>query len=185
MPGIDDLSERMSCHNAAGVANVTGRSDVTHSSSSAVARDSGCDQYGFQKEEAMKVCGKMLFAVSLVLLFAAPATNGQEKKLVPKFDPANQTTIQGVIDQVSDYECPISGKMGSHFSIKNTDETVEVHLAASKFLKEYGIVFAKGDAVQVTGTKTTFDGKPALLARQVTVGDRTYSFRDDKGIPLW
>jgi DNA/RNA endonuclease YhcR with UshA esterase domain len=133
----------------------------------------------------MKVCGKIFFAVALGLLFAASAANAQEKKLVPKFDAANQTTIKGVIDQVSDYECPISGSMGSHLSVRNSDGTVEVHLAASKFLKEYGIVFAKGDAVQVTGTKTTFDGKPALLARQVTVGDRTYSFRDDKGIPLW
>jgi len=136
-------------------------------------------------EEAMKICGKVLFAVSMSLLFAVSAANAQEKKLVPKFDAANQTTIKGVIDQVSDYECPISGTMGSHLSVKNADETVEVHLAAAKFLKEYGIVFAKGDPVQVTGTKATFDGKPALLARQVIVGNRTYSFRDDKGIPLW
>ena len=133
----------------------------------------------------MKICGKILFAVSLCLLFAASTANGQEKKLVPKFDAANQTTVKGIIDQISDYECPISGSMGAHLSVRNSDGTVEVHLAASKFLKEYGIVFAKGDAVQITGTKATFDGKPALLARQVIVGDRTYSFRDDKGIPLW
>lgn len=133
----------------------------------------------------MKIYGKILFAASLVLLFAASASNAEEKKPVPKFDAANQTTIKGVIDQVSDYDCPISGTMGSHLSVTSSDGTVEVHLAASKFLKEYAIVLSKGDTVQVTGTKTVFDGKPALLARQVTVADRTYSFRDDKGIPLW
>ena len=133
----------------------------------------------------MRTCREVLITFCLVLLFAAPATRAQEKKLVPKFDPANQTTIQGIVDQVSEYECPISGAIGSHLTVKSGEGTTEVHLATSKFLKEYGINFAKGDSVQVTGTKTVFDGKPALLARQIIVGDRTYSFRDDKGIPLW
>jgi DNA/RNA endonuclease YhcR with UshA esterase domain len=133
----------------------------------------------------MRICREILIAFCLILLFAVPATRAQEKKLVPKFDPANQTTIKGIIDQVSDYECPISGAIGSHLTVKSGDGTVEVHLATSNFLKDYAIAFTKGDTVQVTGTKTFFDGKPALLARQITVGDRTYTFRDDRGIPLW
>jgi DNA/RNA endonuclease YhcR with UshA esterase domain len=130
-------------------------------------------------------CGKIPFTVSLVLLFIAPASCEQGKKLIPKFDPAKQTTITGVIDQVSDYRCPISGTIGSHLTVSNPEGTVEVHLAASKFLKQYGFAFAKGDAVKVTGTKAIFDGKPAMLARQVKVGKRTYFFRDEMGIPLW
>jgi len=132
----------------------------------------------------MRTCRQVLVASCLVLLFAAPI-RAQQKKLVPKFDPANQTTIKGIVDQISEYECPISGAVGSHLTVKSDEGTVEVHLGTSSFLKEYGIAFAKGDTVQVTGTKTFFNGKPALLARQIVVGDRTYSFRDDKGIPLW
>jgi DNA/RNA endonuclease YhcR with UshA esterase domain len=133
----------------------------------------------------MRACREILIALCLVLLFAAPRISAQDKKLVPKFDPANQATIKGIVDEVKDYECPISGAVGSHLTVKSGEGAVEVHLASSSFLKEYGIVFARGDTVQVTGTKTFFDGKPALLARQIIVGDRTYSFRDDKGIPLW
>jgi hypothetical protein len=105
----------------------------------------------------MKIRGNILCVLSLILLVAAPATRAEQKS-VPKFDPANQTTIKGVIEQVNNYECPISGTMGSHLTVR------------------YGLS---------TGTKVVFDGKPALLARQITVGDRTYSFRNDKGIPLW
>lgn len=132
----------------------------------------------------MRICGKIFSVLSLILLVAAPAVRAEQKN-VPKFDPANQTTIKGVIEQVNNYECPISGTMGSHLTVRSGPDTVEVHLAASKFLNEYGIAFTKGDSVEVTGTKVVFDGKPALLARQITVGDRTYSFRNDKGIPLW
>src|SRR5689334_12001754 len=126
---------------------------------------------------AMKIRGNILCVLSLILLVAAPATRAEQKS-VPKFDPANQTTIKGVIEQVNNYVCPISGTMGSHLTVRSGPGTVEVHLAASKFLNEYGIAFTKGDTVEVTGTKVVFDGKPALLARQITVGDRTYSFRN-------
>lgn len=132
----------------------------------------------------MRISSKILFVLSLILLVAAPAVRAEQKN-VPKFDPANQTTIKGVIEQVNNYECPISGTMGSHLTVRSGPDTVEVHLAASKFMNEYGIALTKGDTVEVTGTKVVFDGKPALLARQITVGDRTYSFRNDKGIPLW
>ncbi|HEX7959386.1 MAG TPA: hypothetical protein VF493_05685 [Terriglobales bacterium] len=132
----------------------------------------------------MRIYGKIFSVLSLILLVAAPAVRAEQKN-VPKFDPANQTTIKGVIEQVNNYECPISGTMGSHLTVRSGPGTVEVHLAASKFLNEYGIAFTKGDTVEVTGTKVVFDGKPALLARQITVGDRTYSFRNDKGLPLW
>ena len=133
----------------------------------------------------MTIRGRLPFAVSLILLFVAPAAGEQTKKSIPKFDSASQTTITGVIDQVSEYRCPISGTIGSHLTVSSPEGIVEVHLAASKFLKEYGFAFAKGDIVKVTGTEAVFDGKPAMLARQVKVGKRTYFFRDEKGIPLW
>jgi len=142
-------------------------------------------QDAIEKEEAMRRCGKILFTVSLILLFVTPAASEQGNKLVPKFNSARQTTITGVIEQVSDYRCPISGTIGSHLTISNPDGTVEVHLAASKFLKKYGFEFVKGDTVKVTGTQAIFDGKPAMLARQVKVGKRTYFFRDETGMPLW
>ena len=82
----------------------------------------------------MRISGRILFMLSLILLVAVPATRAEQKD-VPKFDPANQTTIKGVIEQVNNYECPISGTMGSHLTVRYGLSTVEVHLAASKFMK--------------------------------------------------
>ena len=133
----------------------------------------------------MKRCSEIFLIISLLLAAACLSVSAQVKKDVPKFDPAHQVTFKGVVDQVQDYECPISGTLGTHLTVKSMTETVEVHLAPAKFLKDYGVVISKGDAVQITGTRTTFDGKPAMLARSIIVGNYTYSFRDDRGLPLW
>jgi hypothetical protein len=135
---------------------------------------------------------RILLGTLFLLLFAGEASQviSQEKPAPPAqqnftYDPANQTTLQGVIQEVKDYKCPVTGTMGTHISLKTEELTTEVHLAPSKFLKEYEIVLKPGDEAKIVGVKFTFDGKPAMLAKTVTVGKETFVFRNDKGKPLW
>lgn len=135
---------------------------------------------------------RILLGTLLLLLMAGEASQviSQVKPAPPgqpdlTYDPANQTTLQGIIQEVKDYKCPVTGTIGTHISVKSEDLTTEVHLAPAKFLKEYEIVLKAGDQVKVVGVKITFDGKPAMLAKTVTVGKETFVFRNDKGKPLW
>lgn len=135
---------------------------------------------------------RILFGTLLLLFIAGEASQvvSQEKTApLPQhdfaYDPGSQTTLQGVIQEVKDYKCPVTGTVGSHISVKGEQEITEVHLAPSKFLKEYEIVLKPGDEVKVVGVKITFEGKPAMLAKSVTVGRETFAFRNDKGKPLW
>ena len=62
---------------------------------------------------------------------------------------------------------------------------VEVHLAPTKFMKEYGLVVVPGDNVEVLGSSVTIDGTAALVAREITHGQETLVFRDAAGKPAW
>src|SRR5215470_17792819 len=106
---------------------------------------------------------KSLVVLAFLLLLAAPlslmqAAAGND---VPAYNPAQEQTFTGTIQEVKEYQCPVSGAIGSHIAVSGGSETVEVHVAPAAFLRQYGIVLKVGDRVRITGIKFVFDGKPA------------------------
>jgi len=132
----------------------------------------------------MRNFGKFFFVVAL--LVALPLTLAQKSNNgVPAYNVAQEQTFSGVIKEIKDYQCPVTGTVGSHIAIAAGSDILEVHLAPSTFLKQYDIVLKPGDKVTVTGIKFEFNGKPSVLARTVSSGQSTFSFRDQKGRPEW
>lgn len=101
------------------------------------------------------------------------------------YDQANQERVHGQVVDMRDFPCPVSGTMGSHITIKGESGLIEVHMAPSSFMKQYEISIQKGDSVAVIGSRITYEGKPALIARSIVIGRDTYNFRDASGKPLW
>jgi hypothetical protein len=122
----------------------------------------------------------ILTALATTLAFAEKPANAS-----PKYDIANEVTIKGVVQEVKEFQCPASGGLGAHLLVKTGDKTVLVHLALSKFLKDYGFDFAKGDDVVVLGAKAKIGDEEGILARQIDRGNQTFTFRDKNGKPLW
>jgi hypothetical protein len=136
----------------------------------------GCDREG-----AMKIWQAVAF-VMVMTLGAAFATETN----VPKYDRSTEATFSGTVAQVVDRQCPVSGGMGSHVMLKLEDGTViEVHMAPTKFVKTYELVFQEGDKLDVIGSKVTFEGKETIFAREVHRGQDTFVFRDQNGKPVW
>jgi uncharacterized protein YdeI (BOF family) len=137
----------------------------------------------------MKTLGVILLVLTVVafVLLIAPTAAGQKSGVaVPKYDPAAEATFKGTVEEVKDRECAVSGGMGAHLILKlSTGNTIEVHLASTKFVKAYDLVFNKGDAVSVLGTKVQFEGVETIFAREVTRGGDTFVFRDKDGSPVW
>lgn len=132
----------------------------------------------------MKTWQAVLLVLALVVAAVAPVL--AQKPTVPKYDSATEAKFKGVIDDVHDRQCPISGGLGSHFNLKLADgKIIEVHLATSKFVKSYELVFNKGDEVEVIGSKVEFEGGDAILAREVKRGNDDFVFRDPQGKPIW
>ncbi len=41
------------------------------------------------------------------------------------------------------------------------------------------------DKIEVTGSRITVEGKPAIIAAEVKKADETLKLRDEKGFPFW
>jgi DNA/RNA endonuclease YhcR with UshA esterase domain len=127
----------------------------------------------------------LIIAFALAGVSRSVAQNADQKEPVPKYDVAQETKIKGVIDEVKDRNCPISGTLGSHLMIKADGKVYEVHVAPTKFVKSYEVVFQKGDEVEIKGIKTTYQGVDAILAREIKRGNDDFLFRDPQGKPIW
>jgi hypothetical protein len=131
----------------------------------------------------------LILTVVALVLTIVPAAAGQKSEpgvAVPKYDRAAEATFKGTVEEVRNRQCPVSGGMGSHLILRlSASNTIEVHLASTKFVKTYELVFNKGDVVSVVGAKVQFEGVETIFAREVTRGSDTFVFRDKDGNPIW
>jgi DNA/RNA endonuclease YhcR with UshA esterase domain len=133
---------------------------------------------------------RVLFGVFALLLSGATITLVSQEKHSPTpvgytYSPTSEQTTRGWVVESKDFQCPVTGTVGSHITVKNETGSIEVHLAPASFMKQYEINIRKGDNVTVVGSKITYEGKSALIAKSVAIGNETYTFRDQSGKPLW
>jgi DNA/RNA endonuclease YhcR with UshA esterase domain len=128
-------------------------------------------------------------AIMILLLGMATASPTLAQKpaeeAVPKYDVSAETTFKAVVEEVKERQCPISGGMGAHLMVRSEGVLYEVHLATTKFMKDYELTFAKGDELEIKGIKTKFQGVDAILVREIKRGNDNLVFRDPKGRPIW
>jgi hypothetical protein len=143
----------------------------------------------------MKLLGRSSMLVVAALLAAGPL-NGVAAQTPPAgpaapggYDVKTEVTLEGTVEAVE----TVTGMMargrhargGMHLTLKTDAETLQVHLGPIAYLAEKGVAVAKGDTLEVVGSRVTMDGGPVVIARQITKGDRTWTFRDASGRPLW
>jgi DNA/RNA endonuclease YhcR with UshA esterase domain len=127
--------------------------------------------------------GFVLLAISISGMAAAQKSSNES---VPKYDKSTEAVFKGTVEEVKDRNCPVTGGMGSHLMLKLADNnTLEVHLALTKFVNQYELVFHKGDVLEVTGVKVKFEGVDTIFARKIKRGQDEFLFRDGDGKPLW
>ncbi|MEJ2008869.1 MAG: DNA-binding protein [Acidobacteriota bacterium] len=127
------------------------------------------------------VAGVTLLSL-LVLPFAyAQQGPGQGGRM---YNPATETTVKGTVEKVK----TVTGRHGwngTHLTLKAEGKSIDVHLGPSSFMKEKGFTFAKGNQVEVTGSKTEYAGSEVLIAREVKKDGKTLVLRNAQGIPEW
>ncbi len=127
--------------------------------------------------------GKSAYYLAAVALSASAAFAQAPGKTGRIYDPATETTLRGTVQQVTN---PSRGRMsGTHLFVKTENATVEVALGPSSFVTGKGFSFAKGDSVEVTGSKVTVSGKEYVIAREVVKDGKTLTLRSKDGIPEW
>ena len=110
---------------------------------------------------------------------------GQGSPYNKMYDPKAVETITGEVTNV-DRITPAKGMSGGlHMSVKTDKETISVHLGPSWYLENQDVKIEAKDKVEVKGARTTFAGKPAIIAAEVKKGDEVLKLRDDNGFPVW
>jgi hypothetical protein len=109
-------------------------------------------------------------------------SGGQYNRL---YNPQTVETITGVIEKV-DRTTPLRGMgQGIHLLVKTDQGTTSVHLGPAWFIENQDIQLKPKDQVQVTGSRVTFQGQPAIIASEVREGDEVLRLRDASGVPVW
>jgi hypothetical protein len=122
----------------------------------------------------------ILVTISGSLVFA----QGGPGRGMPNYDPKTETTVQGTVEDVQQ-QAGRHGWMGTHLVLKTGVETLEVHVGPSNYIQQKDFSFAKGDSLSIVGSRVTIDGKPALIAREITKEGKTLALRNASGVPLW
>ncbi len=129
---------------------------------------------------------KGIWWISVVAALAAPdaVAQGRRSSADRPFDPATVTTIEGEISEVQRIP-PGRRHEGVHLLLSTGSETLDIHLGPDAYVDGQKMKLAKGDAIKVTGSRVTLDGKPAIIAQEVTKGDERMVLRDASGTPAW
>ena len=73
----------------------------------------------------------------------------------------------------------------STLMLKTESGAVDVQLAPAAFLAEKKVKIAKGDTIDVIGSRVTIGDSQVVLAREIRKGNTSWTLRDTGGTPLW
>jgi hypothetical protein len=101
------------------------------------------------------------------------------------YDPAKVETISGTVESV-DRIAPVKGMYPAvALTVKTDKETITVHLGPEWYIGRLDAKIAKGDSVEVKGSRVTFGDKPVIIAGEIKKGDKVLQLRDNAGVPVW
>ena len=110
---------------------------------------------------------------------------GPGSAYVRMYDSKTVETISGEVVSV-DTITPMKGMAyGVHLLLKADKGPISVHLGPGWYLENQDVNLEPNDRVQVRGSRITLDGKPVIIAAEVTRGDEILKLRDEAGFPLW
>ncbi len=105
----------------------------------------------------------------------------------PGYDRATEITRHCKVDSV-DQIAPGGCRGcdgGVHLRATCEGEACDIHLGPAAFVQGKNFPLAKGDEIDVTGSKVTYDGGTSLIAKEVRKGEAVLELRDEQGKPLW
>lgn len=102
-----------------------------------------------------------------------------------RYDPRTETAMKGTVKDVEEVRGMRGGSTGTHLIVKTDAGDMDVHVGPSSYVSGRHFSFAKGDAVEVVGSKVTLGSKEVILAREITKEGKTLVLRNAQGIPEW
>jgi len=130
----------------------------------------------------------IIFATLVVgSLILAAGSSAQRRGMSgdPMYNPQTVETISGVVVSVGKFDGMKGMSQGVHAVVKTDTETISVHLGPTWFIDNQESKISANDMVEVKGSRITFEGKPTIIAAEVTKDGQTLTLRDATGMPVW
>lgn len=137
------------------------------------------------------------FFVSVAFLIAlfglTPfASAGRQKRVArpvspaaPTYDAAREVTIRGTVDDVKESLLASWRTAAQRIVVATADGPVTVELAPSSFLKARDFACARGERVELVGSRVVDGGGTVILARELRKNGAVLLLRDEAGRPAW
>lgn len=116
---------------------------------------------------------------------SAPPQRGRGMMAAPQYDLKAEVTLNVIVAEVRVIPGPGPRDGGVHLVVKDGLNAIDVALGPEWYVSDRKYSFAPTDAILLTGSRVTVDGRESILAREIKRGDQTMTFRDAKGFPLW
>ena len=100
------------------------------------------------------------------------------------YDLKTELKIKGIVDDVKLVGTDAKTRV-TRLVMKSGDESNEFYVCPASFLGDMGVSFAKGDELEITGSKVKHDATEEILVRKIVKGNDTLVLRDEKGKPYW
>lgn len=101
------------------------------------------------------------------------------------YDSTTVATYTGVIKEVIKKESKRGAQIGVHLIIETKEELLDVHVGPNWYLDQLRFGFEEESMIVVTGSRITYEGKPAVIAKSIDFKGREYKLRADDGRPAW
>jgi hypothetical protein len=127
----------------------------------------------------------------IVLAMASLAALGQagggrgKNRPVPNYNTSSEATLNGIVEEVTEVDHAGFPGKGLHVLLKTDMGTLDLHIGPASFAAQEKLTLAKGDRLEVVGSKVKDNGADALIARTITKDGKTTTLRSTQGIPLW
>ncbi len=132
------------------------------------------------KKRAM---GLVVLTAALLAVAVVPLTAQASGDSRLAYNMKNELKITGVVSSVMDK--PERGMMfGSHLLVDTASGTLDVSLGRWALVGKGAARVGVGQQVEVTGILKTLNHRQVFLARTLNTGGKTYSVRNEHGIPV-
>lgn len=101
------------------------------------------------------------------------------------YNPAQMVILTGEVVEVEQV-VPLKGmNNGVQLLVKTETGIVPVHLGPVWYVERLDIKIAKGDKIEVKGSKVDIQGKATFIAAEVKKGEAVLTLRETNGNPIW
>ena len=94
-------------------------------------------------------------------------------------------SVNGTIIAIDSIARAGSSPAVTYLIVGTPAETTTVVLGPTVFVKEQKLLMKVGDPVQAVGSRVVLEGRPIIVAREITAENKTVRLRGASGLPLW